>query len=236
MWQEEKLLQELQNRVQEGYRLQNKEELKALVKGIKGLQDTINEGEEEIKSLKREIEESRQGVNDQERQLDLLSEQIEKNKERLYESQGKSLKELLSLQQSVFNMEQDRDKGETCYLEREKSTEDLIDEYKKKRSIIKELKLQYNDEVREYRRAKEQGELKTVENKIKQEEIKEEMKPETLRVFEESLKRFPLNPVAVLKNGSCMGCHIGISDTLARTVKEGKTLCHCDNCGRIIVS
>ena len=90
-------------------------ELKAVVGKLKELQEKVKEGEKELQTLLQMIERTEKEVHVLEEKSGNLARQIEINKEKLYQAKGSSLKELLSLQQSVLNLETEGEETEEKY-------------------------------------------------------------------------------------------------------------------------
>ncbi len=230
------LLWKLQALVQEVYTLQNKEGLRPLAAHLKDLQENIKNGEEESRKLLREVTALEKMILAQEESINKQMEAVKNGKDKLYSSKGGSLKELLSQQQALAKMEAEVQKTENAYWETQKRMEDLKAADKQTKEIIKTLKLQYNEGVKKYNAEKNHLEIKIAELQLKQDEVKEKLKPETLKLFVDKEKLFPINPVAVLKGGFCTGCHISIPSHLALHIREGKEFYSCDNCGRILIN
>ena len=110
MEQERKLLH-LQELVREELKLQKKEELLPMIKHLKGLRDTIKTAEEEAKRIEQQIVETKQYLAQLEKQAGIIADKVKGGKEKLYNSKGGSLKELLSLQQSILKLEAEAEKG-----------------------------------------------------------------------------------------------------------------------------
>ena len=72
--------------------------------------------------------------------------------------------------------------------------------------------------------------------KVRQEEVKEQLLPADLRIYEDTLRRFPHNPVALMRNCTCRGCNIEIPMVRARHINEAKKLYRCDSCGRVLIN
>ena len=233
--EQEKMLWRLQELVLEEFILRKKEELLPMIKDLKGLQETIKGAEEEAKKIRQQIEEAQIDTAQWEKQISIISKQIISGKEKLYSSKGGSLKELLSLQQSILKMEEEAEKGERLYYDKLKTTEELVDSLDRTKTVIKDLKKRYNQDVQVYKEQLHQVELKLADNMLKQEALQEDLTPETLRLFTEAKKRYPKNPVAMMKGGSCSGCHISVPAILITHVREGKKLNYCDSCGRILI-
>lgn len=234
--EQEKLILELQNYLQEKYRLQKNNEISAMAQDLKNLQESIKKAEEESLKTEDRIKELETRAQETEKRINQLNQQIKGGKEKLYGVKGGSLKELLSIQQNLARMEEDIAKGETQYWEYVRQGEEFKEGRKQAKDIIKALKNQYNEGVRSYKAEKSKLEMELMNIQLKEEEIQEKLQPETIRLFKETEKRYPLNPVAVMKGGNCSGCYIAIPSMLAMRVREGKTLCRCDSCGRILIN
>lgn len=233
---QEKLMLDLQGLIQREYQLKRKEELMALLKQLKEKMKEIEDTQKRTEEIKTELSKIEKSSQEQEEQVNHLDDQMKSGKERLYHAKGDSLKELMSLQQSVAKMEEDIKKEEAIYWETVSKAENLRLDYKKYKESLKTMKENYNEGVREYKRNKDKVEIELAEVLLKQEDIREKLKPETLKLFEKILKKYPLNPVAIMKKGSCTGCHMSIPSVLEMEVKHGKKLCLCDNCQRILIS
>ncbi|MCR4443236.1 MAG: C4-type zinc ribbon domain-containing protein [Peptococcaceae bacterium] len=234
--EQEKLIWQLQEFVQEEYLLRKKSELKPLVEHLKKLREDIKRVEAEADGLQRQAAETERKAQELEKKVSLINKQIKGGKEKLYGAKGSSLKELLSLQQSVLKKESEAEKGEVLYWEMLKKAEELRSGQKQAREAIKQLKREYNDNVKVYREKLQQIELKLAENRLKQEKIREKLKPEVLSFFQEVEKKFPGNPVAVVKGGACSGCHIAMPSILVGRIREGGKIYRCENCGRILIN
>jgi len=234
--EQERMLWQLQELVQEEFVLKKKQEIIPLIKHLKELQDTIKGTEEETLRLQQEIDEAQQKAGKLEKQINTISKQVKGGKEKLFGSKGGSLKELLSLQQSIFKMETEAEKGETDYFENMKKIDELNEKLDQAKAVAKELKKQYNQEVKVYKERLNQIDLKLAENRLGQERLREELAPEILRLFTETERRYPRNPIAAMKAGSCTGCHISIPAMLVSRVREGKSLYRCESCGRILIN
>lgn len=234
--EQERLIWELQALTQEEYGLQKKDVLKPVVARLKQLQESIKRAEEENGTLVNLLAQAEVKAAKLDREVDRITKQAKGNKNKLYQTKGGSLKELLSLQQTVVKMEEEITNNENRYMEVLHEIENLKAKQKQVEEIIKSLKKEYNEGVKEYKKTVSQIDVRLAELTLKREEIEERLSPEALRLYRETEKRFPRNAVAKIKGGTCSGCHISIPSVLVLRIKEGKTLQRCDNCGRIIIN
>lgn len=230
-----RLLLELQNYLQEKYALQKNSRLMDMAQRLRELQNTIGRADTEQEKLKAQAAEAENMAQQIEQQAAKLTEQIKTGKDRLYGAKGSGLKELLSLQQSLQKLEEEAEKGEARYWEMLRQAEAYKNKQKEIREMVKALKAEYNQGVREYKEEKNLTELKIAAVESKEEELLSRLSPEVIKIFRAAEKKYPVNPVALFRGGNCSGCHISIPTYLAKQIKEGKKICYCDNCGRILI-
>ncbi|MGI6607086.1 MAG: zinc ribbon domain-containing protein [Peptococcia bacterium] len=233
---QEELVWKLQELKRKEAEIKNGEELKPWVGKLKALQAKVQGGEQESEDLTREISAGEKNARRLEQEINELSAQTSEKKEKLYASKGGPLKEILSMQQAILKQEEQTKEAEKTYWEMNRQ----IEEWKKKivelTAEIKSWKREYNEGVREYKKIKEQYDLKLAALQSQLEEVAEQLQPQTLKLVKSAEKRYPLSFVAMLKNGTCTGCRIGVSATSIREVKAGKGFYHCDNCGRLLIN
>jgi predicted nucleic acid-binding Zn-ribbon protein len=236
MLKQERLLWKLQELKLEEDSLLQSEELKSVVGKLKGFQEKVKTGEKELQMLLQMIEKTEKEVADLEEESGCLAEQAKINKKKLYEAKGSTLKELLSLQQSVLKLESQGQETEEKYWDLLKRIEECKRKKNQYQETIKIWQKEFDEGITQYKKMKAELELKLAEIKSKQEEVVEQLLPQVKKLYQEAERRYPLNFVAKLRKSSCLGCHIGVSSVSERRVKEGKTLQHCDNCGRILIN
>lgn len=231
-----RLLLELQNYLQEKNAEQKNDQLVSMAQNLRELQVTIGKADKEYQELLEAATRTDIEARSFEQQISKISEQVKSGKDRLYGSKGGGLKELLGLQQSLQKLEEDVEKGEAKYWEMLKEVEEYNKQQKATKEVIKALKAQYNQGVRDYKELKNKTELKNAEIQLREDEVISRLDPEYLRVFRETVRRYPANPVALFRGGNCSGCRISVPSFLAMQIRESKTICYCDNCGRILVN
>ncbi len=234
--EQERLIWDLQAITQEEYSLQKKEGIRPMVERLKQLQESIKAAEEENSKLLKLLALAEDKGAKLDTEVARLTKEAKGSKDKLYQAKGGSLKELLSLQQSVVKMEEKVSKSENRYMEVLNEIEALKAKQEQVKEIIKSLKKEYNEGVKEYKKAVSQLDIQLAQLKLMKEEILERLSPEVLRLYTETEKRFPRNAVAKIKRGTCSGCHISIPSVLVLRIKEGKALQRCDNCGRILIN
>lgn len=233
--EQEKLLLQMKELMLEEQSLKKKENIRPLIGSLKRMQDEIRNIENQVIEYQNRLTENEQKVLEAENQMSALNSKIEDSKVKLYGTKGGSLKELLSFQQSVQKMEEEVARMEVSYLERIKLIDELKQDRKKLKENIRTLKIKYNDDLKLYKEESQKLENNLVENQQKQNIIKEKFKPETLKLFSETVKKYPTDPVALLRSGICSGCHISVPSVLMVYIMEKKSLHRCDSCGRILI-
>ena len=168
-------------------------------------------------------------------ELDLkeIEEHIATLKERLYSGKGKS-KELSGMQKKVENLSKKRDKKETVVLELMDVISSAEEDFAK---ISEDVHLQMDSLMQMIEEAiLKRKEMEQQVDKLHREEddIERGIEKRYLSLYYE-LKESLKDPVAVVKDGVCMGCSISLpSDTIKR-LKEDTEVVRCDNCGRMLM-
>ena len=230
-----KVLIELQNYLQEKQKLRKNCLLTDKAQKLKALKDSISHAEKEVLNLQELAAQSEKAAKVIEQEISKGSEHMKSGKDKLYGAKGGGLKELLSLQQAILKQEEDIKKGERRYWELLNQSEEYKKDQEVTKNQIRELKAQYNHGVREYNEDKKAIELKIAEIESLEENALENLTAEELQIYQQAVRKFPQNPVAVYHGGICTACRISIPTYLAMQVKEGKSICYCDNCGRILI-
>ncbi len=234
--EQEKLIWKLQVLKKKEYALKNKGELQTLTEELKGMRSKIEGMDKELAVITEDIIKAEKASRDIDGILGKLNMQVEKAKENLYGAKGKSMKELMALQQAVMNNEVEIEKAETQYLEDTKRAEELKIESNEMKKAVKKLKVEYNSRVKVYKEKAKEVESLLSELRSRQEAIREQLSPAVIRLVHETERHFPQNPISYLQNGSCSECHISLPAVLERRIQERTQLCRCDNCGRIIIN
>jgi predicted nucleic acid-binding Zn-ribbon protein len=160
---------------------------------------------------------------------------VRQGETRLYESKGRSLRELLSIQQSIVTAKADLRAGEDAYLKLLNELDTMGTEKEKAEAASKELKKMYNQKVRDFKLKKRDLELQIKALEADEETIRKELSEKTLNLYDSVLKRVGQAPVAAVWKQTCQGCHIGISDQHIRKIQFGGQWYCCENCDRILV-
>lgn len=233
---QEEIMVKLKELLQTEQELKKKTEIKPLIDSLREMQKYILLTDQKSSELRKEIKSRENKVIELEKMIQFLNERTKDYKEKLYGNKGGSLKELLSFQQSVQKMEQDSEQAEIQLLDELKSIEDGKKEREELRKANNDQKSTYNELLEDYRSKSAVIEAALKENLLCQAQFKQMLKPEHLNLLEETIKRFPSSPIAVLTGETCSGCHISLPTILLSNIREGKRFYRCDNCGRIIIN
>lgn len=232
---QKKLLLELQALSREEKTLKLKAELKPWVEDLRKMLDQIKGMEAEVLLLQEKVEKEEEEAGALSEHINALNGKMAEVKEKLYSTKSGQLKELLGLQQSIYRMEEETEKADARYWENMRQAGELKQKKEKIRAELRELKLSYNEAVGSYKEKVRVLEGKQAEIREKLAAVKKKLNPEMLKLYTDTEKRIPHNPLAVLQGEICSGCRISISSSLMAGIKEGKRFYQCENCGRIIV-
>lgn len=219
----------------EKFKMDPKEKLRPILRELKNIKMAVDNGGQQQEQLRQRIEAAEKEAEEIKDNLPKLIATITKGKERMAVVKGMTLKEMLSVQQAVAkaeeNVQQGKEKIDLLQFDRVQ----YLSELHQADAAIAELKLQYNEKVKIYQKEKEKIELQYAALLSQEETLKEGLDPKILHVFNEAAKVVPASPVAILRNGYCSGCRVGVSCHKARLVAQGEVLQRCDNCNRLLL-
>jgi predicted nucleic acid-binding Zn-ribbon protein len=203
----------------------------------------------EIKSIKKQIDDMRamleasKGMQEAhkksiaalEAEIGGKEKYLREGEARLYESKGRSLRELLTIQQAIVTAEADLHADEDTYLKLLSELDTMKTKAEKAEVASRELKKAYNQKARDFKLKKEKLEIQIKVLEAEEEVIRKELPENTLRLYDDILRRVGQAPVTTVRKQTCQGCHIGVSDQQIRKIQFGGQWYCCENCGRILV-
>jgi predicted nucleic acid-binding Zn-ribbon protein len=204
-------------------------------KDIKALKKQIEDAENLLGTLRERQAHTLGVIAAAETEISGREEFLNQGKVRLYEAKGRSLKELLSIQRAVLNLEQELQAGEDAYGKMLDQSERLKREAESMEDTVKTLKKSYNRMVREFNAKKGNLEIQIKALSAKEEMVRTALPEAVLDLYDGVVKRVGKAPVTTIRSQICQGCHIGISDQQIRKIRFGQQLYCCENCGRILI-
>jgi len=219
----------------EKFKMDPKEKLRPILREMKNIKTAVENGCLQQEQLLQRIEAAEKEAEEIKNNLPKLMATITKGKERMAVVKGMTLKEMLSIQQAVANAEESVRQGEEKIDLLQYDRLQYLSELHQANAAIAELKLQYNEKVKVYQKEKEKLELQYASLLSQEETLKDGLDTKILHVFNEAAKVVPASPVAILRNGYCSGCRVGVSCHKAHLVAHGEVLQRCDNCNRLLL-
>lgn len=230
------ILLELNRISGEKFKMDPKEKLRPILKEMKSIKTAVEVGLREQEEYTNKAAAAEKETMELRGNLPKLTVTIARGKERMALVKGMTLKEMLSIQQTVAKAEESIQQSKAMMERLQYDREEYLAEARKAGMMVSELKRQYNEKIKVYQKEKDQIELQFAALLSKEEALKEDLGPKLLRIFQEAARAVPVNPVAVLRNGYCSGCRVEVSGQMARLVaQQSENLQHCDNCRRILL-
>jgi len=197
----------------------------------KGRIEQINKEKEELEKL---IDEKLKLVgknNSLIKDIEIKEKDMEKQ---LYDGKSANPKELLSMQQKLAELgENKKHTDNICSEENEKVSALQKDLENKKQELMKEYK-PYQSEINKYKQNKEIEKVNLNELAREIKEMEKEIDSDLLESYLKYTKSLGNNVLALVKKGKCEGCNIDIPKVDLGDVKVGNKLVNCENCGRIL--
>jgi predicted nucleic acid-binding Zn-ribbon protein len=138
----------------------------------------------------------------------------------------------------ALNAQMDNLKKNMIRLE-ERAT-DLLDTDSASKEVLEKAEADLNGmkvKAREEReRIRDQvNKKKQLQEKLtkEREEVRKQVDPELLRLYEQTRRRWELDPVVPVRQGSCTGCHFAVLPNRLVVLHCDTETLTCDNCGRI---
>ncbi|QXM05719.1 zinc ribbon domain-containing protein [Crassaminicella indica] len=161
-----------------------------------------------------------------------LEYEIEEIKERLYSGKINDLKQLEKLMKKEENKKEELNEIDSKTLEIMEVVDDLKEEIKKIGVKGGTLGSTIKNMLKERKIKIEKIEKDIIKIKAEKEALLKKINEEYIRMYMD-IKSKKNNPVAILKEDVCMGCHMDLPVMTVTKLKK-QDIVLCNNCGRIL--
>lgn len=177
--------------------------------------------------------------NSSQRQMDLelksCLEHIKVEEQKLYSGKTSSSRELEQIQQKMTEYQKSKDKYEEQLLELMEAAENFLTRQNEEKSRLEKC-------LQEMQANKKIINQKLLEIKLEKTDLEAELSdlvsqipPEWLERYRKIAKSHRGIGIAKVKQNSCGGCHVSLSESLLQKIKRGNDQINfCENCGRIL--
>ena len=197
----------------------------------KGKIEQINKEKEGLEKLIGEKHKLIEKNNFLIKDIEIKEKDMEKQ---LYEGKVVNPKELLSMQQKLDELGDNKKHTENTCIEEKEKVSDLKKELEnKKQELMKEYR-PYQNEINKYKQGKEIEKVNLNELARQIKGMEKEIDSDLLADYLKYTKRLGNSVLALVKKGRCEGCNIDIPKVDLGDVKGGNKLVNCENCGRIL--
>ena len=170
-----------------------------------------------------------------ENDLIIVEDKLKKSETRLYNGEVTNPKELKSMQDEIGHLRDKKDELETELLEAIDKTENLFAENGKLSvglSSFEERKKELSDGIESLDSDKDE----LIENlAVEREAVSQDIDNDVKRLYDRLRKEKDGIAVTVLKDGTCQGCHITLSESELNTYSDEGEIWRCSNCSRVVV-
>lgn len=208
------------------------EKIAALQQRCEALRRAFAREDADFAAQKQQFEDLKRRSRERSAEVDDLDAQVRRDEEKL-KSGLTSYKEMEALRQRIEHHRQRIDRLSDAALtlitqvETEepkiRAAEETFLKWKKK---IDEELAQIDQEIATQQRARAQiGQQRTASLA--------QIEAELLGQYEQLRKRHA-NPIALVQNGICSGCHLRVSEIVVERLREGAEIISCENCSRLL--
>jgi hypothetical protein len=165
-------------------------------------------------------------------ELDDLQEKINRINGKLYSDTIKNPKELLNLEHELESFKKELRKKEDALLDLMSQVETMQVEIRVSSGKLEKLEQGREQKEKTLNQEKAKVEPQLISLNQKRQELRYQIDPEALNLYEET--KLTKEPAIVrVEQGRCQGCHVTLPMTEWRRVRSGE-LVQCGNCGRIL--
>lgn len=195
-----------------------KTEIERIQNQIRGVLDQINQQKKELKTFEDD--------------LVVIKEKIKRANDELYGGKLVS-RELDAVEKSIALLKGKAEKEEEKALSVMDKLEQLDNFVQKLRGQLEEKKVEFRTLNKSYSDHKDLLLTQLDEINTTREKLMQQIEPESLGAYRDFCAKFSDNrALALLENGICTGCHMGISFEKIKMSKNSNDIATCDNCGR----
>lgn len=181
-----------------------------LVEELYLIKNELSTGVEEFKKQKEDYSQLKLEINDLEEQVSALKIKVEHLNSKLNDETVSSHKEMAVIFEEVQLLQQkiaDIETKELILIEKQEQLKTNL-EYKSK--YLKARKALYDQLKTDYQVFKQELQQQIQAIILDREKLVTSIADDPMRLYKELLKRY-LNPVAVVKDGVCSGCHLKLN-------------------------
>ena len=166
-------------------------------------------------------------------ELTTLTDKVQREESRLYSGTVTNTKELTDIQHELESLARRRTVLEDELIEAMILAEEAQEEDEAARSELADVEATWLQDQEDLKN--EQAELVNRINEltvVRKQQLAQ-MSAESIKAYENAIRRAGSSAVVLLKNGRCRGCQVTVPANLIKNADEGK-LVTCDSCTRIL--
>ncbi|MEG6616385.1 C4-type zinc ribbon domain-containing protein [Peptococcaceae bacterium 1198_IL3148] len=204
-----------------------------LLKDLCLIKNEVTTGVEEFKKQKADYKQLKMAITVLEAQVQELKTNIEHLNDKLSDGSVPNHKDVAVIYAEVQQLQQrivDIENEELILIEKQEDSKSKLEQ---KSAYLKERKALYDQLKADYQAFKQDLKQQIAVIISNKEQLKCAIKDDSMLLYQGLLKRY-LNPVAVVKDGICGGCHLALTAQQRNQLRVAQSLVKCDHCGRLI--
>lgn len=219
----------------ETHLLQSRRRLKAIADELAD-DEAVQTARAAVTTAQNILNPLRAKARDLEHDIRTNEEKSQQASDQLYSGNVKNPKEMQDLQQEIEALKRWHGELETQLLETLYTVEEAENALQAAEAQLTQATSQWASGHEQL--LAEQRELKTAidHDKQRREQVITEIQPPILAIYEDMKPRKRNMPVALMTGNTCSVCGVGQNMAIERSVRQGRELTYCTNCGRILVA
>lgn len=231
--------------VEDLQRLHELQQLDSAIDEREALLNAIDDGTDALAQLKQaqaeleELEEELRQMRSHQRKLELDLEGVEEEKQektdRAYGGMVSDPKELTALEKKIEELGRNAARHEDMVLELMEQIETLDARRADQAEEVERLENEHRSIVAHYEETTKRAREEIEECGEVREQLVAELPDDLLRQYEQLRLRHGGVGVAVMRNGTCVMCNVGVPRARWSRIAEGTSIIRCESCQRILV-
>lgn len=203
-----------------------------VVQDIAKLKDVLSKQGRLEKAVSRQIQAKKLLVRQVEEELGALQAEMASIQAKLYGGVVTHSKELTSLETKLRTLQNDYAVKENGVLEHMEALERLTEQHGRLQAVASHLERQLRTYEQKLVDLSAEWDFAEEELRLELEELREQIDPSLLKIYEKRRATTNGRPVAVVSRGVCGGCRTELP-TLQRNVR-GREIVSCERCHRLL--
>lgn len=199
-----------------------------------GKDDDLNAARADLETARKRLADLEHQQRTAEWGVDDLQAKITKEEKRLYEGSVKNPRELMSLQQEISHLKEQRGEQDDQVLAVMLEVDTVQQDINDRSNELEELERNWKEDQERIQKEIAVLEADVAALEKNREPVLDRLDPASIGMYAELRKTKQGRAVAKVKQSICQGCRISLPVSDQQRARIGQELVKCSNCGRIL--